>query len=83
MDLGRVHGCCLNNLLVFLNSVTNSLDKNDSVDVIYLDFSEVFDKVLTTEYKGMLPVLQHTSVICVIGCWQSVERRNVESKNVE
>jgi len=30
---------------VFLDSVTNSLDNQDNVDVIYLDFAKAFDKV--------------------------------------
>jgi len=33
------------NLLAFWNSVTENLDKNHPVDVIYLDFSKAFDRV--------------------------------------
>ena len=33
------------NLLAFWNAVTENLDKNNPVDVIYLDFSKAFDKV--------------------------------------
>jgi len=36
---------CLNNLLTFLDEVTRSVEEGHSVDVIYLDFAEVFDKV--------------------------------------
>ena len=36
---------CLTNLLEYLEYVTNIVDKGDSVDVVYLDFSKAFDKV--------------------------------------
>jgi len=39
----RKGGCCLNNLLTFL--VTDQLDNNDSVDVIFSDFAKASDKV--------------------------------------
>jgi len=38
-------GCCLNNLLMFLDKVTDHLDNNDNVDFIFLDFAKAFDKV--------------------------------------
>jgi len=41
----RKGGSCLSNLLVFLDLVTDSLDNQDNVDVIYLDFAKAFDKV--------------------------------------
>ena len=41
----RKGGSCLNNLLMFLDSVTSSLDNHDNVDVNYLDFAKAFDKV--------------------------------------
>jgi len=34
-----------NNLLEYLETVQNNTDLGDSVDVIYLDFTKVFDKV--------------------------------------
>ena len=42
----RRGGSCLSNLLQFLDRITNSIDNRDSVDVIYLDFTKSFDKVL-------------------------------------
>ena len=36
---------CLSNLLTFLGKVTRSQEEGSSVDVIYLDFTEAFDKV--------------------------------------
>jgi hypothetical protein len=36
---------CLTNLLDFMEVVTKFLDNRDSVDVVYLDFAKVFDKV--------------------------------------
>ena len=36
---------CLTNLLVFMEEVTNYIDRGYPVDVIYLDFQKAFDKV--------------------------------------
>ena len=36
---------CLTNLLTFLEEVTKVIDQGIPVDVIYLDFSKMFDKV--------------------------------------
>jgi len=36
---------CLTNLLVFMEEVTNYIDRSYPVDVIYLDFQKAFDKV--------------------------------------
>ena len=41
----RRGGSCLSNLLQFLDAVTGSLDRNNCIDVVYLDFSKAFDKV--------------------------------------
>jgi len=41
----RRGGCCLNNLLMFMDIVTDHLDNNKCVDVIFLDFAKAFDKV--------------------------------------
>jgi len=41
----RRGGCCLNNVLMFLDAVTDYLDNNNCVDVIFLDFAKAFDKV--------------------------------------
>ena len=35
----------MTNLLEFLESVTDYVDKGDPVDIIYLDFKKAFDKV--------------------------------------
>ena len=37
---------CLTNLLSFLEDVTRAIDEGKPLDVIYLDFSKAFDKVL-------------------------------------
>ena len=47
---GSQHGfrkgrSCLTNLLEFLQSLTNEVDKGESMDVLYLDFKKAFDKV--------------------------------------
>ena len=36
---------CLTNLLMFLDGVTDGLDRGESVEVIFLDFAKAFDKV--------------------------------------
>ena len=36
---------CVTNLLEFMEEVTSTLDSRKSVDMIYLDFLKVFDKV--------------------------------------
>ena len=43
----RKGGSCLSNLLQFLDTVTGrpSLDRNNCIDVVYLDFAKAFDKV--------------------------------------
>ena len=41
----RKGGSCLSNLLQFLDAVTGSMDKNNCIDVINLDFAKAFDKV--------------------------------------
>ena len=40
------HRSCLANLLQYLETVTDYIDKDYSVDVIYLNFQKAFDKVL-------------------------------------
>ncbi len=43
---GLKHKCsCLTNLLDFYNEVFNTYDETRVVDIIYLDFQKVFDKV--------------------------------------
>ena len=41
----RKGGSCLSNLLEFLDQVTRSIEEDECVDVIYLDFAKAFDKV--------------------------------------
>lgn len=41
----RKGGSCLSNLLQFLDQVTKSIEEDECVDVIYLDFAKAFDKV--------------------------------------
>ena len=41
----RKGGSCLSNLLQFLDEVTRSIDEDECVDVIFLDFAKAFDKV--------------------------------------
>ena len=36
---------CLSNLLVFMEEVTNYIDRGYPIDVIYSDFQKAFDKV--------------------------------------
>ena len=37
---------CLTNLLLFLKDVTKAIDKGKLMDMVYLDFSKAFGKVL-------------------------------------
>ena len=41
----RKGGSCLSNLLQFLDQVTRSIEEDECVDVVYLDFAKAFDKV--------------------------------------
>jgi hypothetical protein len=36
---------CASNLVEFMDFVTEAVDKGNSVDIFYLDFSKAFDKV--------------------------------------
>ena len=40
----RKGGSCLSNLLQLLDAVTGSLDRNNCIDVVYLDFAKAFDQ---------------------------------------
>ena len=42
MDLGKL--LCLTNLLEFIEDVLSRVDHGEAVDVIFLDFSQAFDK---------------------------------------
>ena len=57
---------CLTNLLAFLEYITKQLDEGNSVDVIYLDFSKAFDKVLFG-YISQTDMLPCTRKVC--NCW--------------
>src|SRR6266496_2871386 len=37
---------CLSNILTFLDQAARWIDKGEAVDVLYLDFTKAFDKVL-------------------------------------
>ena len=39
------NGSCLTNLLEFMEEVTSTLDSRKSIDIIYLNFAKVLDKV--------------------------------------
>jgi len=60
-------GSCLSNLLQFLDAVTGSLDKNNCIDVIYLDFAKAFDKV---PHERLLDKVSRLSMELVVryGC---------------
>ena len=36
---------CTTNLISFMDKITEALDKEEPVDVIFLDFAKAFDKV--------------------------------------
>ena len=36
---------CTTNLLEFMETITNEIDNNNNIDVVYLDFAKAFDKV--------------------------------------
>lgn len=57
---------CLTNLLEYLTSVCDSVDKGMPVDVIYLDFQKAFDKV--PHKRLMLKVCAH-GIQGRISCW--------------
>ena len=48
---------CLTNLLVFLEAVTDNIDKGYPVDALYLDFQKAFDKVLHCRLIARLKAL--------------------------
>ena len=48
------------NLLEYLDTVTNSLDRGVSVDVVYLDFEKVFDRV---PYKRLILKLKCIGIL--------------------
>jgi len=46
---------CLTNLLEFLDKVSGCVDSGNSVDIIFLDFAKLFDKV---SYRKLVLMLQ-------------------------
>ena len=57
---------CLTNLLDFYNDVFNIFDESKAVDVIYLDFQKVFDKV---PHKRLLSKLNSHGITGKIHSW--------------
>jgi len=57
---------CLSNLLDFFEIVSSEVDRGNSVDVIFLDFSKAFDKV---PHKKLLKKIQSTGVRGTILDW--------------
>ena len=45
LGLMQIRSSCLTNLLQFVETVTDYVDQGYPVDVIFLDFQKVFDKV--------------------------------------
>ncbi|XP_069771574.1 uncharacterized protein, partial [Narcine bancroftii] len=51
---GFVRGrSCLTNLIEFFERVTKKVDEGKAVDVVYLDFSKAFDKVLLVPHRRL------------------------------
>ena len=80
---GTQHGfvknkSCLTNLLVFMEEVTNYIDRGYPVDVIYLDFQKAFDKV---PHRRLLMKLEAHgivgNVLKWIGNWLSNRKQRV------
>ena len=57
---------CLTNLLVFLKTVTDYIDKGYPVDALYLDFQKAFDKVL---HCRLIARLKSLGIDCKIASW--------------
>ena len=58
---------CLTNLLEFLEYVTDAVDQDKPVDVIYLDFQKAFDKV-PHQRLGMLKSFVFENELCGLLC---------------
>ena len=57
---------CLTNLLMYLESITSSVDANTPVDAIYLDFSKAFN---TVPHKGLIEKLKSMKINEKITTW--------------
>ena len=57
---------CLTNLLMYLESITSSMDANTPVDAIYLDFSKTFD---TVPHKRLIKKLKSMKINEKITIW--------------
>jgi len=69
---------CCTNLLEFLETVTDTLDKGGAMDIIFLDFAKAFDKV--PRERLLQKVAAHGingQVVRWIGAWLSNRRQRV------
>jgi len=82
----RTGWSCLANLLVFLDKLTQAVDKGNDLDVVYLDFAKAFDK---TPYQLFINKLQqqglNSKVLVWIMSWRShrKQRMNVRGDKSE
>jgi len=58
---------CASNLLVFLESVTASIDAKQNVDTTYLDLAKAFNKVPHNRLIQKLKAHGIDGLICIIG----------------
>ena len=64
---------CLTNLLIFLNKVTEFVDKGYPVDIIYLDFAKAFDKV---PHIRLIKKLEAHGITDTVSKWIAAWLRN-------
>lgn len=76
-DLARMSESCQTNLVSYFDLVTRSLDCGNSVNMIYLDFSEALDKVHHDIQMGKLE--EHGldyRIVCKMGIWLEGRTQN-------
>ncbi len=75
---------CTTNLLEFCENISNCLDSNTPVDVIYLDFSKAFDKVPITKLLAKVKSLNITGKVYEwIKAWLTNRKQRVVLNGVE